>query len=238
MAAITTKDALREYILRQLGAPLVQVEVSPDQIFDIIDATVQEYSNFALEGELTKYLKINVSSPCSIKLDPSVRSIIKVSKGGGITFGGYGGKGFVLDYYSLISGGINVNDAINSTILLSGQRSLMDKFFGDDLTFTFNSNKKKLEVSEVFNGPVIVEMSTEYVPDAVDHIFDHSWIKRMCVARTKLLQSDITGKYDATLVGGSRINSDRMQQRAEQEIEVLKDELINKWGGPAPILIG
>ncbi len=60
----------------------------------------------------------------------------------------------------------------------------------------------------------------------------------MCTARTKLLQSDITGKYDANLIGGSRINSDRMQQRAEQEIEVLREELISKYGGPAPIAIG
>lgn len=236
--AITSQESLKEYILRQLGAPLVQVEVSDEQIFDIIESTIQEYSNFALEGELTKYLKMNIAGPCTITMSPEVRSIQKISKGGGITFGGYGGKGFVLDYYSLISGGINMNDAINSTILLSGQRSLIDKFFGDDLTFTFNENKKKIEVSEEFNGPVIIEINTQYVPDAVDYIYDHNWIKKMCTARTKLLQSDITGKYDANLIGGSRINSDRMQQRAEQEIEVLREELISKYGGPAPIAIG
>lgn len=236
--AITSNEQLKDYILRQLGTPLVRVEVSDDQIADIIDATIQEYSNFALEGELTKYLKMDITGPCSITLDPAVISIQKVSKGGGITFGGYGGKGFVLDYYSLVSGGINVNDAINSTMMLSTQRAMMDKFFGDDLTFTYNENKKKLEVSEVFSGSIVIEMSTQYIPDAVDYIFDHSWIKRMAIARVKLLQSDITGKYDSNLIGGSRINSDRMQQRAEQEIEVLKEELMKKWGGPAPILIG
>jgi len=236
--AITTQESLKEYILRQLGAPLIQVEVSDEQMSDIIESTIQEYSNFALEGELTKFLKMEISGPCTITMSPEVKSIQKISKGGGISFGGYGGKGFVLDYYSLISGGININDAINSTILLSNQRSLMDKFFGDDLTFTFNENKKKIEVSENFNGPIILEINTEYIPDEIDYIYNHNWIKKMCIARTKLLQSDITGKYDANLMGGARINADRMQQRAEQEIEILREELISKYGGPAPISIG
>ena len=56
--ALTSNEQLKEYILRQLGAPLVQVEVSDEQMNDIINTTIQEYSNFALEGELTKYLKI------------------------------------------------------------------------------------------------------------------------------------------------------------------------------------
>lgn len=239
MAKINTLIGLNDYILRQLGSPIVRVEATPEQIEDIINNTIQEYSSFALDGELTKYLQMSVSGPCVITLDPAVSTVQKVSKGGGLSFGNIGGgAGFVLDYNSLVSGGINVNDAISSTILLSAQRSMMDKYFGSDLTYQFNSNKKTIEVSEHFTGNIIVEMTLEYIPDAIDYIYDHTWIKRMSVAKTKLLQSDTTGKYDATLVGGSRVNSDRMQARAEGEIEVLRQELIDKWGGPAPISVG
>lgn len=236
--AINSKQSLADYILRQLGAPLVSVEVTEDQINDIIDMTVQEFSNFALEGELTKYIQMTVSAPCEITMDGNVNNILKVSRGGGTMFAGYGGVGFVIDYVSLISGGINLNDAVASVINLSATRSMLDKYFGDDLSFTWNPYKKKINISETFHGNILMEVTTEYTPDTIDMIFDNSWVKRMSTARVKLLQSDITGKYDQNLVGGARINHEKMQSRAEQEIEVLREELITKWGGPAPISIG
>lgn len=237
--ALTSKEALYDYILRQLGAPLVSVEITEDQCYDIIDSTIQQYSNFALDGELTKYIQMSISAPCTITLDPAVQTVQKVSKGGGLgAFASYGGKGFVLDYYSLISGGINMQDAIGSTVLLSNQQAMMDKYFGDDLSFTFNPMKKKIEVSENYSGSILMEITTEYIPDKVDYIFDHSWVKRMAVARARVQQSVIVGKYDQSLLGGARINYDRMQQMGEAEIEMLNQELIEKWVGPAPILIG
>jgi hypothetical protein len=237
--AISTKSALYDYILRQLGAPLVQVEVTEDQVNDIIDSSIQLFSSYALEGELTKYIKMNISAPCTITLSGDVKSIQKVTKGGGLNFAGMaGGGGYVLDYFSLQSMGFSMTDAIGSTLLLSSTRSLMEKFFGHDVTFEFNPNKKKLEVSETYTGPIIIELNTEYVADAIDYIFDNTWIKRMCVAKTRLLQSSTTGKYDSSLVGGARINHEKMQGMAEVEIEVLMQELKDKWIGPAPIIVG
>jgi hypothetical protein len=237
--AISTKSALYDYILRQLGAPLVQVEVTEDQVNDIIDNNIQLFSSYALEGELTKYLQMNIASPCNITLSGDVKSIQKVTKGGGLNFAGMaGGGGYVLDYFSLQSMGFSMNDAIGSTLLLSSTRSLMDKFFGQDVTFEFNPNKKILEISETYHGPIIIELNTEYIADVVDYIFDNTWIKRMCVAKTRLLQSSTTGKYDQTLVGGARINHEKMQGMAEAEIEVLMQELKDKWIGPAPMIIG
>jgi len=236
--AITTKSALKEYILRQLGAPLVQVEVTEDQMDDIINQTVQQFSKFALEGELTKYTKMTISAPCELTVDASCTTILKVSKGGGLTFGGLGGSGFVLDYNSLVSGGIDLKDAIGSVMNLSATRSLLDKYFGDDIHFTWNPYKRKLQITEVFSGNIVIESAHEYIPDAVDYIFDNEWVQRMSVAKTKLLQSDTVGKHDATLVGGARINHEKMQSRAETEIEALKEELINRYAGPAPIMIG
>ena len=39
MARVTTRTQLQEYILAQLGAPLVKVEIAEDQMNNIIDST-------------------------------------------------------------------------------------------------------------------------------------------------------------------------------------------------------
>jgi hypothetical protein len=44
-----------------------------------------------------------------------------------------------------------------------------------------------------------------------------------------------TGKYDQALVGGARINYDRLLSEAQQEIQTLNEELLTKWSDPAPI---
>jgi len=238
MAKINSLTGLNDYILRQLGAPILRVEVTPEQISDIINATIQEFSNFALDGELVKYVQMFINSPCTITVAPEVQTIQQITKGGGLSFGSLGGGGgFVLDYNSIVTGGININDAVGTTLVLSAQRSLMEKFFGAELTYVFNRNKKTIDITEKYSGNVIIEMTHEYLADPIDYIYDHSWIKRMSVAKTRLLQSINTGKFDQSLVGGARINYDRMQQIAETEIEVLRQELIDKWGGPAPISI-
>ena len=54
----------------------------------------------------------------------------------------------------------------------------------------------------------------------------------------KHLWGSIMGKYSATLVGGAQINYSDIKSDAEQAMQTLMEELIQKWSDPAPIAIG
>jgi hypothetical protein len=60
----------------------------------------------------------------------------------------------------------------------------------------------------------------------------------MVTAQARLIQSTVTGKYSQTLVGGATINYSEMRALAQEEIQILKEELQTQYAGPAPIFVG
>lgn len=57
MAKPTSKATLKEYCLRKLGKPVLEVNVSEDQIDDAIDYTLQKFNEFHFDGVERVYLK-------------------------------------------------------------------------------------------------------------------------------------------------------------------------------------
>lgn len=234
---MNTKELLKEYILRRLGAPIVQVEVSTEQLDDIILDTIKEFSSFAYDGELIKYIKLDCSGKGEYNVDASIQSIQKLSKGSAFFLGSTSRDGFVSDDITRMITN-NVGDGVATLINFSSAMSLIDTFFGDDINYNYNYNKKKLYIFENYSGPLLLECSTEYIPDEIDAIYGHQWVKAMCVAQARLLQSTVTGKFDAPIISGARINYADMRSLALDEIEKLKEDLLLKYAGPAPVFVG
>ena len=57
MASPTSKAELKEYCLRRLGKPVLEVNVSDDQCDDAIDYAIQKFQQFHYEGAERVYLK-------------------------------------------------------------------------------------------------------------------------------------------------------------------------------------
>ena len=242
--AVKTRDALYEYIRRQLGGDYLEVEVSEDSLDDIVSDTIKEFSEFAYDGELEETVIMTINGSGVYTLPEAIQTIEKLAVGtsaGGLTnFGGNFGAGYVPDIWSeqYFSSGAGVSGILNSIIGVSTTRSMLDTFMGDDIAYDFNSHKKTLRVLEPFKGNVLIHYTKEYIPDAIDFIYDATWVKRMCTAQARMIQSTVTGKFSQALVGGGMINYADMRALAEQEIQVLKEELQLQYSGPSPIIVG
>ena len=57
MATLTSNCELKEYALRRLGKPVLEINVSDDQIDDAIDYTIQKFQQFHYDGAERVYLK-------------------------------------------------------------------------------------------------------------------------------------------------------------------------------------
>ena len=57
MAAPNSKDTLKEYIKRKLGAPVLEINVDDDQFDDRIDEALQYFHNYHYDGTVKMYLK-------------------------------------------------------------------------------------------------------------------------------------------------------------------------------------
>ena len=57
MAIPTSKATLKEYCLRKLGKPVLEINVSDDQVDDAIDYTIQKFQQYHYDGAERVYLK-------------------------------------------------------------------------------------------------------------------------------------------------------------------------------------
>jgi len=234
---MNTREELQDYILRQLGAPTLDVELTEDQLNDCIDYTIKEFSSFAYDGQLKETVILTVDGKGKYQLPDFVTSIITVRSVQSMQ--NYGAN-YVPDRWSeeFFKAFGSGSSGIENIITISSMMSLFERYVVKELHYEFNEYKNQLYITEAFKGNILVYYTYEYVPDKIDRIFNQQWVKDMSVAKARLQQAVVVGKYDQALVGGARINYSDMKSSAEQDIADLKEQLFSKYAGPAPILIG
>lgn len=235
---ITNKLDLIAYTRKMLGSPQIKVEVSDDQISQIIDDGIQIFTEYAY-GDLEGTLCVDIHGKGEYKLPSNVTNILKLSRGntGNMSnFSANYGSNYVPDLWSQQ---FFTNSAVGSIttnlITISNTRAMLDKYFGDDIYYHWNPYKKVMQVFDDYVGKALIHFYYEYTPDEQDMIYDHEWIKKYTIARTKVLWGSITGKYSGSLVGGATINYSDFKSEGNTEIDKLMDELKDKWCDPPPI---
>mgnify|MGYP003111113551 CR=1 FL=1 len=62
MAAPNSKATLKEYCLRSLGKPVIEINVDDDQVDDRIDEALQYFAEFHMDGVERLYLKHQITA--------------------------------------------------------------------------------------------------------------------------------------------------------------------------------
>ena len=239
MARINTKTGLKDYIKSQLGYPTINIEVTDTQINQIIDDTVQKFTEYAY-GTLEGTVIVQLDGMKEYAMPDTMTNLIKLSKGStsNITnFGANFGAGYVPNLWSeqFFTGSLT-GDIIPGIIAISTTKSVLDKFFADDIVYNFNPHRKVLQLLENYKGPAVLHYQYEYLADeANDLVYNHEWVKQFTIAKVKFLWGTVTGKFDQALIGGARINYGDMKSEAIEAIDKLNEELLSKWSDPAPI---
>jgi len=71
MAKPSTRQELKEYCLRKLGHPVLEINVDDDQIEDAIDDALQYYQEYHYDGVETMYLKHQITEEDYIRFNES-----------------------------------------------------------------------------------------------------------------------------------------------------------------------
>jgi hypothetical protein len=242
MARINTKEKLVDYIKTTLGEPIIRVDVSTQQISQIIDHAVMRFTEYSY-GTLEETVVLQINGMGEYILPDTITNILRLSQGSTsnlTNFSANFGAGYVPNLWSeqFFSGSLT-GDIIPAIIGISTTKAMLDKYFGDEIVYNFNPHKKTLKVLQNFVGPAVLHYQYEYLANENgDFIYNHEWIKDYVVAKCRYQWGNNTGKLEQTLVGGARINYADMKSEATVEIERLDGELLTKWSDPVPIAIG
>ena len=81
MATPTTKATLLSYCKRQLGYPVVEINVDDDQADDILDDALQYFAEYHYDGSIRAYLKHQITQ-AEIDIQRANANLVSSSSGG------------------------------------------------------------------------------------------------------------------------------------------------------------
>ena len=266
MAIPTSRETLIEYSFRQLGAPVIEINVDWEQCEDRLDDALQFFTERHFDGvekvwfkyQLTNADIINKYIPTENILSPNeidgptgkqIVSIIKVQQ-----FGMFANINmFDVRYQLALSDyfGVNRNLGGNASMGLAAYDStkryikLIEDLFQPEKALTFSkvTNRLYLEMqwsTEVKVGDwLAIQAYAALDPTIFTEIFNDRYLKRYLTALIKRQWGANMAKFDGVaLPGGIVMRGGQIQAEAINEISRIEQEMLHDYELPVDFMTG
>lgn len=253
MATITSRNQFKDYCLRRLGFPVININVDDDQLEDRIDDAIQYFIDRHADGtQKLYYIKSLTQEDVDnryINLDPSVTTdssnnsveITGVSR----IFPIYDSQAtinmFDLRYQLRLNELYDFTSAsyINYTLTQQHLRSL-ELMFSGEVPIRFNRHMRRLFIdwnwgkSEAPVGMVVVaECYGALNPDAYPDVWNDRWLREYATALIKRSWGANLKKFNnLPLPGNVTLNGDKIYDEANAEIKDLEERMESEFGAP------
>lgn len=251
MATLSTRPQFKEYCLRRLGFPVIELNLDDDQIEDRIDDALQYWQDYHFDGTQKLYYikKINQTDINQKYIDLSnVRDssnnqldIIGVTRIFPVTDSQANVNMFDLRYQLRLNELYDFTSAsyVNYTLTQQHLRSL-ELMFSGEVPIRFQRHMKKLFVDWGWGStgaPVgttlIAECYANIDPAVYNDVWNDRWLKEYATALIKRMWGNNLKKFAGIqLPGGVTLNGDKIYEEAVGEIEKLETEMQSEYGAP------
>ena len=253
MAQITNRQEFKDYCLRRLGFPVIDINIDDEQVEDRIDDAMQYWQDYHFDGlQKVYYIKAVTQQDINqryIDMRPSVTkdasnnslNIVGVTRIFPVSDSQATINMFDLRYQLRLNELYDFTSAsyINYTLTMQHLRSLEILFTGE-VPIRFQRHMHKLFIdwawgaSEAPVGTIVVaECYAMINPDVYNAVWDDRWLKRYATALIKRNWGDNLKKFQGVqLLGGVTLNGDKIYEDAVEEIKQLEQELETNYGAP------
>lgn len=243
---VVSKSGLKTYIKERLGYPVVNVEVTDEQIEHIINETIEKFIEFAEGGTQTRVKTLAVTAGTQeYAMTYDTYAIINMFDQSDLTL-----SSTIFDDPSLtpsLGDSLFYNQLYNQTDLLTIELSRnklesINFMIRVKILYDYNTTTRSLYLVESpkkdFVAGIIYYQRPDY-SDTGSLIYDHHWIKRYATALTKRQWGSNLTKYSgSTLPAGLQLNAESILTEAGTDIEKLDEELETVWRLPNDFMVG
>ena len=128
MAIPNSRNTLKEYCLRNLGKPVIDINVDDDQVEDRLDEAIQYFSRYHYEGVERMYLKYKVTADDVTRMTTDVDPYYATE------------KGTIQDNIELEEGTSTTGETVGDLLLEDGFKVLNEKSTGGVTSWTEAEN--------------------------------------------------------------------------------------------------
>ena len=241
MASVTSREQLKDYCLRRLGSPVIEINVDDDQVEDRIDDAFQFYREYHFDAVEKIYLKHQITQEditnqyiTVSNLVVGVERILPFSnRSDGTNIFSINYQILLNDLYSLMSTNLIYYYQVKQELELINQILVGTK------PIRFNRHMNRLYVDMNWTGDVdigtyiIVECWRILDPDTYTDVYNDMFLKRYCTSLIKRQWGENLKKFQGVqLPGGVTINADQIYQDAIAEITQIEAEMQSRFELP------
>jgi hypothetical protein len=247
MAQVTTREQLKDYCLRRLGSPVIEINVDDDQIEDRIDDAFQFYREYHYDAVELVYLKHQFTTQDMtnqyISVPDSVVGVSRIlpfsNKSDGTNIFSIKYQILLNDLYSLMSTQIIYYYQVKQELELINQILVGVK------PVRFNRHMNRLYIDMDWSGDavvgdyIIVECYRILDPETYRDVYNDMFLKRYCTSLIKRQWGENLKKFNGVqLPGGVTINADQIYQDALTEITQIESEMQSRFELPVDFFTG
>jgi hypothetical protein len=246
MAVPTSRSEFKEYCLRKLGKPVIEINVDDDQVEDRIDEALKMYWDYHFDGTEKIYYKHQITannvSDKYITLPENIIGAVNIFDiGDSLSTNNLFNIRYQIalnDLYTLTSVSMIPYYMAFTHIrvleeLLVGKQPIRYNRHNDKLHIDMNWDK--LNVGDY----IVVEAYSVLDPDTYTDVWSDRWLQNYCTALIKRQWGSNLSKFSGMqLPGGVTFNGDKIYNDASNEIEELERTVINSYSLPSNDFIG
>lgn len=244
MALPTTRDEVIDYVLRRLGAPVLEINVDPDQVEERIDDAFSFFQDFHYEATERVLLKHEVTQEDKdnqyIPTSPLVQAVFQIFRQP------MGGTNMMsLDYHMRVQ---SINDIRNSNFIsyqmAQSHLSMMRYMMDGNVSFRFSRYKHRLYIDtrweQITPGQwFVVEAQRFLDPTEFNELWTDKMFLKLATAHVKQQWGTNMKKFQGMqLPGGIEMNGQQIFDEATAEIEKVEEEIKSMYQVPPALMVG
>jgi len=255
MANPATRETLKQYALRALGKPVIEINVDDDQLEDRLDEALQYFAQYHYDGIRRTYLKYQYTAADKTRMtSDSSESVTKNS----VTTSWKEGNNFLVVPESVISvinifpfsnkSNMNLFDVryqlrlndlydfsstsiINYDIVLR-HLDFLDHILVGEKPLRFNQHDNRLYIDMDWENDLavdeflVIEAYRKLDPEQFTDVYNDIYLKRYVTALFKKQWGANLSKFDGVaMIGGVTLNGRQIYSEALQDIDKLETEI-------------
>lgn len=247
MAKPTTREAFKEYCLRKLGKPVIEINVDDDQVEDRIDEALAYYHDYHFDGTEKVYLAHSVTEEDKtnryLTIPEAVIGVVNIFDIGD----SYSTNNlFNIRYQIALNDLFAFNYGPFAPYYMALQNvALAEELFVGRQSLRYNRHVNKLYIdmdweAKIVTGEyIIVEAYQKVDPETYSDVWADRWLQRYATAQIKKQWGENLKKFEGLqMPGGLTFNGQKIWDEATDELQKLEDEMISSYSLPVSDMIG
>ncbi len=246
MAVPTTRSEFKEFCLRKLGKPVIEINVNDDQVEDRIDESLKYYYDYHFDGTEKLYYKHQVTAnTVSDKYITMPENIIGAVKVFPISNSLISTNIFDIRYQIALNDLYTLTSVSMVPYYMAFQHiQLIEQLLVGQQPIRYNRHTNKLFIDmnwdKVKVGDFLLVEAYEVIdPATYSDAWGDRWLQEYCTEKIKYQWGTNLSKFNGMqLPGGVTFNGQAIKEEAKEAIEALEKEMISSYSLPVIDMIG